>query len=545
MSLSASKLTCGFIALAMMVVSSCSRLETHRGFILISIDTLRADHLGLYGYDRETSPFLDSLGARGAVFENAVAQVPGTLPSHMSMFTGLYPTEHAVFPPSAVLSSEIATLPELFRAAGYRTGGFTEGGFVDGAFGFSRGFEVFDDQASRETSDIETTLAKGIEFLDSLDDTEQFFLFLHSYVVHDPYQPPAAYRPLFWQDPVPDAFEPTGPNLVAVNRGRLRLDEEGARYFEALYDAEIRYMNDALEDFFQGLDRLGLLDVSTVVLTSDHGEEFLEHGKVVHEQIYRETLHVPLVVLHPGVREGRRISQLVQTIDIAPSLLELAGIEPAVEFSGRSWVPLLHESEVHPGAVALSVAGNRRDRALWFQQHGAIYQFLDFQLQDERDGLWVSRQIDFETSAVELSLEATSYAKPRVIQVEVEGRALESWHLEPGRWTPINLDLEEPDLAKTVRLSTSECQSPREMGESSDPRCLSFKVRGIPSRRSQLFNLSLDPSGTNDLSKEQADLAIRLREQLEKMSPEVRSPSENRSIPKELEDRLRALGYLE
>src|SRR5690242_11731876 len=114
-----------------------------RGYILISIDTLRADHLGLYGYPKPTSPFLDSLARRATVFDEAYSQFPSTLVSHMSMFTGLYPREHGVFPPNAVLSEKIETLPEVFQRNGFRTAGFTEGGYVSGRYGFRRGFDQF------------------------------------------------------------------------------------------------------------------------------------------------------------------------------------------------------------------------------------------------------------------------------------------------------------------------------------------------------------------------------------------------------------------
>ncbi|MGB5400530.1 MAG: sulfatase-like hydrolase/transferase, partial [Thermoanaerobaculia bacterium] len=138
-------------------------LAPTRGFILISIDTLRADHLSCYGYTRVTSPFIDTLAARGVLFENAFVQLPGTLPSHMSIFTGLYPAEHGVYPPDGVLSPEIPTLPEIFQANGFRTGGFTEGGYVDGDYGFARGFEVFSDRAGQVESDVEETFGRGLE----------------------------------------------------------------------------------------------------------------------------------------------------------------------------------------------------------------------------------------------------------------------------------------------------------------------------------------------------------------------------------------------
>ncbi len=163
-----------------------------RGYILISIDALRADHLGLYGYPKPTSPFLDELARRATVFDHAFAQVPSTLPSHMSMFTGLYPAEHGVFPPSAVLAPEIRTLPEILLHAGFRTAGHTEGGYVQGGYGFARGFGEWTDTPYADDTDVERTFGRGVAFLQSVQPGERFFLFLHTYTVHDPYWPPEA-----------------------------------------------------------------------------------------------------------------------------------------------------------------------------------------------------------------------------------------------------------------------------------------------------------------------------------------------------------------
>ena len=133
-----------------------------RGVILISLDTVRADHLSCYGYERRTTPFLESLAERSVLFERAVAQYPSTLISHMSMFTGFYPRQHGVFPPAAVLSPEIETMPERLQAAGLRTAGHTEGGYVSGAYGFERGFEEFTDTPYADDTDVERTFERGL-----------------------------------------------------------------------------------------------------------------------------------------------------------------------------------------------------------------------------------------------------------------------------------------------------------------------------------------------------------------------------------------------
>ena len=142
-----------------------------RGYILISIDTLRADHLGCYGYGRPTSPFLDSLARRATLFEEAYAQCPSTLVSHMSMFTGLHPREHGVFPPNSVLPAEVETLPEAFKRHGFRTGGFTEGGYVSGRFGFRRGFDEFIARDRFHDRPLQKTFGRGVRFLEGLGST--------------------------------------------------------------------------------------------------------------------------------------------------------------------------------------------------------------------------------------------------------------------------------------------------------------------------------------------------------------------------------------
>ncbi|MBZ0089442.1 MAG: sulfatase, partial [Thermoanaerobaculia bacterium] len=234
---------------------------------------LRADSLGPYGSGRATTPFLDRLAARATLFENAFAQVPSTLPSHMSMFTGLYPSEHQVDPPSSVLSDQIRTLPEVLRKAGFRTFGHTEGGYVQGGYGFARGFEEWSDTPYAHDTDVERTFRAGLDSLAKVRDGERFFLFLHSYTVHDPYEPPPAYRSLPWIEPRPaGAFDPTGPNLAGHNEHRVTATPEAIEWFRGLYDAGVRYLDDQLAAFFAELERTGLADETVVILTSDHGE---------------------------------------------------------------------------------------------------------------------------------------------------------------------------------------------------------------------------------------------------------------------------------
>ncbi len=516
-----------------------------RGYLLISIDTLRADHLGAYGYDRNTSPFLDSLAERGLVFDNAIVQLPGTLPSHMSMLTGLYPAEHGVYPPAAVLPEEIPTLAELFQRAGFRTGGFTEGGYVSGNFGFARGFEVFSDEADRGPTGVRQTFDRGIQFLDQLAKKDRFFLFLHTYAVHDPYDPPEGYRSLFWSAAIPETFAPTGPNLVAVNRGQSEVTEEAVRYYEALYDAGIRYLDDELQRLFNELGSMGLIDNMTVIITSDHGEEFMEHGKMVHEQIYHELLHVPLLVLHPGLEEGRRVESLVQSIDIAPSFVQLAGLEGATKMSGVSLMQKLDEPRAGGRSEAFAESWNQADRSLYVKSRDRLFQFLLFEDSASGEDGWVTKSVTLNTSVPELHLQVESYHEHRELRIEVNGTSVGTVRLAPGKKEELAIDLSAGEGKQVVVLSTDTCTTPAELGVSDDPRCLSFRLEGVPSRRTELYDVVNDPRAQNDLSFEYPAAERHLGLRLQKYRWNALDGTDQGQLDSELEAELKALGYLQ
>ena len=545
-------LSCG---LALGGAWGCRRGAKPTGrFILISLDTLRADHLGAYGYRRPTSPFIDTLAARGTLFENAVVQLPGTLPSHMSIFTGLYPAEHGVYPEKA-LGPQIRTLPEVLRAEGFLTGGHVEGGYVAGRYGFARGFDEWSDESpmvegpgglAKSPEAVKRTFRLGLEFLKRARDREAFFLFLHTYSIHDPYDPPEKYRALYWLGPPPDgAFPPNGADLAAFNRGERTLAPQAVEYYRALYDAQINYTDDVLRDFFAGIADLGLADSVTVVLTSDHGEEFLEHGKLVHEQVYHECLHVPLVVLRPGQRDGRRVGALVQSIDIAPTLFDLAGIPPARRppVSGRSLVPLLQGERGPAEREAYAEAFLTRDRTVYRQAENRLFQYVRREARNEEDGVWVTRSTSLETFAPALEFWALSYHEPRPLRIRVDGNLLRTETLDTaGRSFRLALP---PGRGKhQVELSTPACASPARLGKSDDTRCLSFLLRGVAPSRSELYDLTEDPGSTRDLSDERFRLAGDLAARLDSLR--FRLAAEPHAAPPDAqqEERLRALGYI-
>ena len=331
--------------------------------ILISIDTLRADHLSCYGYQRKTSPNLDRIASEGVRFERVISQAPKTAPSHMTMFTSLYPSLHGVHRDYDQdiffqLSPIWQTLTEILKKAGYRTAAFTGGGQVSAGFGFERGFEIYQENMYwLEWEDFLPVL----DWLNQLKDNEPFFLFLHTYEVHDPYCPPEPYNKLYDPDyqgwilsDYQELKKRTGKDRRSVHNlfwggkekgvkgDRLNLElisERDTQHFLALYDGEIRYTDEILGRFFKELEKRGLLgnDRTLLIITSDHGEEFREHGDFLHKRLYWETMEVPLIFYCPGIiPPGKVIKGQARLIDLAPTILDLIGIPIPEQMQGVS-----------------------------------------------------------------------------------------------------------------------------------------------------------------------------------------------------------------
>jgi len=523
------------------------RLEPTRGIVLVSLDTLRADHLGAYGYARPTSPFFDTLAERAALFERHYVQAPATLPSHMSIFTGLWPREHGVVPPAHVLSPEIPTLPEVLRRHGFRAAAFTEGGWMGTGFGFERGFELYVPHEYAADTDVAATFDRGLDFLRGLGPEERFFLFLHTYSIHDPYAPPEPFRSELAPRPLPEgAPPPDGEHLAAYNERPSPLPPGTLEVYRDLYDASIRYLDSQLERLFAELEGLGLAETTTIVVTSDHGEEFLEHGRLVHTQVYPETLHVPLLLVHPQLRTGIRIPALTRSIDLAATLWEIAGVDDAPETSGTSLLPLLAQPEpkVAQEAYAETEILWGTARTLLRRERGRFEQVL----RDERHlvptGFWVDTSIAFDAVAPTLAFEAISYYEPRRVTVTVDGRALDPIDV-PTEWTRYELAL--PAAAGTkvdVVLATQGCASPKALGLSDDVRCLSFKLKGIPVDNLELYDLATDPLAAHDLSPTELPRARALATRLDDYRHTPRAEATSRDLTEEEKAQLRALGYL-
>jgi len=323
----AGRFTGWFLVFALAALA-CSSAPERRNVILISLDTLRADRVGAYGYPRQTSPAIDRLAARGALFENAIAECSWTLPSHATMLSGLFPATHGAVLPSLKPGSRTIFLAERLRAAGYHTFGLTDGGYVGARYGFGRGFDTFDDSEKG----LEKAVAKAQSLLEGLSSKDRFFLFLHTYDVHCPYTPAAPFAGAF-SDSASEFVETEGlcgnPHF-----NRMALTDGQVRYLSDRYDESIREADEHLAAFFSYLERTGRLEDTIVIVTSDHGEEFREHGQVGHERsVHRELLDIPLVFAGPGVPVGRR-KEPAGLVDLVPTVLSLAGLPAVADTEG-------------------------------------------------------------------------------------------------------------------------------------------------------------------------------------------------------------------
>ncbi|HEX2254754.1 MAG TPA: sulfatase [Thermoanaerobaculia bacterium] len=298
--------------------------------VLYVVDTLRADALGSYGNPRPVSPHLDAFAADAVLFEHARAQAPWTQPSVASLFTGLWPGSHGVVRGDTRLPADLPSLPRLLADAGYATGAAVANGYITEPFGFAAGFERFTllpDPLTRAEAVQDAALAH-LAALTADGSGRPVFLYLHTIDPHAPYDPPPAMRRRFAPGVPPEAGSMERTKALADGREVPRRPAEVASRLAALYDGDVAWQDHQLGHFFDALRRAGLYDQTLIVLVSDHGEEFGEHGRWTHGLgLHREVLDVPLVVRWPGGRQaGTRVTAPAQHVDVLPTVLAAAGL---------------------------------------------------------------------------------------------------------------------------------------------------------------------------------------------------------------------------
>ncbi len=349
--------------------------------VVILIDTLRADHLGIYGYERPTSPRIDAMAKQSVVFDRAIAQATWTKPSVASLFTGKFVHGHGVIRSRDALGADLPTLATVLNGAGYRTAGFSGNPWITPEFRFSRGFEEFEagramgpqltnlyrtvrrverllkrlgaglplsktifrwagrtNMGNAERDHVLTTSV--LEWFEDVDQERPFFLYVHLIGPHDPYDPPQDFADAFARSDAAARHLPPARVQSVFERAEA-LGETDLERLVDQYDAAIAYSDSLVGRIIDRMERLALLNDTIVVLTSDHGEEFYEHGNWRHgNQLYDEVVRVPMIVRFPDRRSGRRMDPAM-SVDLLPTLIGVLDLDEsaAAAFDGRRLFP--------------------------------------------------------------------------------------------------------------------------------------------------------------------------------------------------------------
>lgn len=382
--------------------------------LIIGADTLRADHLGLYGYKRPTSPRLDRAAERAVVFERAFSQGSYTLSSFASLFTSRYPEQHKAVNKTTALGEAETMLAEIFSRAGYRTAGFTGGPNLSAQYGFDKGFDYY--LSGDLPRQMDAYIPLSLKWIQQ-DRAKPFFLFLQPQDVHAPfdvYDLPEAERDRW--DPGDHSsleryfgsfyfFRSFNGEPYSVNKpepsarlkrelAQLAKDPRTARHMASVYDDRVAHLDASLGRYFDELERLGVLKDTVVVLMSDHGELFGEGGLYahgIHMSTHDGIFHVVLALWAPGLKPVR-VRSLVELVDVAPTLLEMTGLAAPKTFEGRSLVPLM---DGHEDASDRTVFGAATSTA---NDPGQVRHYA-------RDSRWkfVSEEPDGKTALYDLS----------------------------------------------------------------------------------------------------------------------------------------------
>ena len=315
--------------------------------ILISIDTLRADHLGCYGYEKNTTPNIDELSKDSVLFKETIAQTSSTLPSHASIFTSLIPSHHgAFFSMKTPMPQEIVTMAEILKGNNYITISYNGGGQIAAEFGLNQGFDLYDSWPSKDIIN-ETFIKKVNSAINWIKNNpgEKFFLFLHTYETHHPYTPKKEYLDLFEEDYSGNLPMDTSKTLLKkINQKEIKINEEDKKHIISTYDAEIYSMDKAFGILVDFLKKENLYNNTIIIFTSDHGEEFGEHGMMGWHghALYDEQLKVPLIIKFPDSKYASRIiGEQTRSIDILPTLLDILDIPASETFEGVSLISWL------------------------------------------------------------------------------------------------------------------------------------------------------------------------------------------------------------
>jgi arylsulfatase A-like enzyme/tetratricopeptide (TPR) repeat protein len=457
-----------------------AKLEKHN-VLFVTLDTTRADKLGCYGWARARTPALDWLAARGTLFEQAIAPVPLTLPSHCSMMTGLYPREHGVRDNGGERLGKQATLASLFKQRGYRTGGFVASFVLDSEFGIDQGFDAYnDDMGGRKAGENpleaqqpgNVVTDRALEWLNKSGD-QPFFCWVHYYDAHDPYEPPEGFR-------FPDLHP---------------------------YGGELAFIDSQMKRLFDWLAEKKLVESTLVVVVGDHGESFAEHGESGHTNFtYDTNLHVPLVFAHPGViPAGKRVGAMVELVDLYPTILELFGWDAPHSLMSSS-------------LAAAFVDGKVEDREVYSE---TLYVFNQYEWAEQRS--LTTRQWKYISSVKpELYNRVADPGETKNLLLDEPRVASDMADTLRQKWESM-----VPGTAEKANLSPEAIKKLRDLGylggTATDPKSEQFLTAGLPDPKDKLDVIKLNQMGR--LLVQQArtpkdfQMAIPLLRDLVRMAP--------------------------
>jgi len=300
--------------------------------VFISIDTLRADHLGCYGYPRNTSPFIDTFAREGIQFSQAYTTMATTLPAHISMMTSTHTMTHGIkgnmdaFHTPLETSEDLLTFPQMLSRIGYRTAGFVSAAPLRSHSGFNSGFQVYEEPVPGRFNAEEVT-TRTIKWLSNDKEFNEngspVFMFVHYFDTHTPYKAPEKYKKMFRPDSKLHKF---------LKKKKVNLKQRHTIKKIAKYDAEIRFVDDQIKRLFEFLKDKELYEDSLIVLTADHGEGLGQHNYYEHGKIYNEQIHIPLIIKLPAdMKEQKKISKLASIMDILPTVMTVLDLPVSVK----------------------------------------------------------------------------------------------------------------------------------------------------------------------------------------------------------------------
>jgi hypothetical protein len=526
--------------------------------ILIVIDALRADHLGCYGYPREISPETDKLAKEGIIFKNMLAQSSWTKPATASILTGLYPKSHGASGGNRI-PEQVNLLPEILGKYGYRSYAFTANSFTSKAYGFDQGFGkfyFFQENVKKYESNIHIRSDQLSHFISKfilqLEDTNKNFIYIHYMDPHYPYTP----KDKFFSRSNKREFTTSFPLQKSV----LSLPgEEGHSIIqEAInaYDDEILFNDKMIGRLMQTLKNKNMYSNSIIIITSDHGEEFFEHGNCEHgNSLYDEVLKVPLIIRLPD-KIHKTIVEIANQVDILPTILSLLkkpipkDIEGINLLDNKRNFNLLSYAELSVSKITLI--------SIRTLKHKLIEGYAGH-LSNEPNYRWFEEKATIKTGDDSLELIIDSFYKNRMIQVSSNGEQITKFEITTGKQV-FNIPLPGSNRKRDITIkSLTPCQVPKQLGINEDDRCLAFRifnsrnvnVKDIRSGRDykEYYSLSEDPGETNNLynRRKYKKTIVNLRKKLKKYLM-GRSTWLNKKRPAKLNQEqikaLKTLGYI-